>query len=400
MKLPSLSRRQFLATTTLIPLLPAALRAQQEIVIEGTARAEDVIPVALSGFTGVAQSVLRFDLEVVGFEIVPANSARYIIEGNNTASLIRGRVMNAASKQVLVNKGYSGTNERRLAHALANDIVRAIRNLPPIFHTRIAFRVETGRNTSEIYISDFDGHNPQRVTQDGKSVASPCWVPGKQILYYSSYKDGWPVIYAHDLGAGSRTRVASYGGSNLSPAVSPDGRRVAMILSKSGSPDLYLTAADGSGLTPLTRSRADESSPCWSPDGTQVCYVSRESGRPALYVVPAGGGAARRLSTAGAANPTEPSWSPDGKTIMFTSLMGDFLLCTIPAGGGEATILSQAGKRFTGEDSSWAPNSRTVIFTRRAGNQRVLSLLDVPTKRVKDVARQIPGSYSQPSWSR
>jgi Tol biopolymer transport system component len=65
----------------------------------------------------------------------------------------------------------------------------------------------------------------------------------------------------------------------------------------------------------------------------------------------------------------------------------------VPAGGGEATIL------VPGEDPSWSPNSRTVVFSRRAGNQRVLSLLDVPTKQVKDVSR-ISGSNSQPSWAR
>jgi Tol biopolymer transport system component len=52
-----------------------------------------------------------------------------------------------------------------------------------------------------------------------------------------------------------------------------------------------------------------------------------------------------------------------------------------------------------GEDSSWSPNSRTLIFTRRAGGRRVLSVLDVFTKQVKDIA-QISGSDSQPAWAR
>jgi hypothetical protein len=52
-----------------------------------------------------------------------------------------------------------------------------------------------------------------------------------------------------------------------------------------------------------------------------------------------------------------------------------------------------------GEDPSWAPNSRTVVFARRVGGKRILSLLDVPTKRVKDTA-QVAGSRSQPSWAK
>jgi Tol biopolymer transport system component len=54
-----------------------------------------------------------------------------------------------------------------------------------------------------------------------------------------------------------------------------------------------------------------------------------------------------------------------------------------------------------GEDPSWAPNSRTLIFARRTGDGYILSLLDVPTKQVKDVSR-ISGSnsQSQPSWAK
>jgi Tol biopolymer transport system component len=53
----------------------------------------------------------------------------------------------------------------------------------------------------------------------------------------------------------------------------------------------------------------------------------------------------------------------------------------------------------TGEDPSWSPNSRTLIFTRRTGGRYVLSVLDVFTKQVKDIAR-ISGNDSQPAWAR
>jgi Tol biopolymer transport system component len=116
----------------------------------------------------------------------------------------------------------------------------------------------------------------------------------------------------------------------------------------------------------------------------------------ALYTISASGGELKRLRTANVFNATEPDWSPDGKTIVFTTQTGpnSFEICTVPAGGGDATRL------VAGEDPSWAGNSRTVICTRRSSNgARVLSLLDVPTKRVKDGA-QISGSASQPSWAR
>jgi Tol biopolymer transport system component len=65
----------------------------------------------------------------------------------------------------------------------------------------------------------------------------------------------------------------------------------------------------------------------------------------------------------------------------------------LPADGGTPTVL------VAGEDSSWSPNSRTLIFTRRVGGRYVLSVLDVFTKQVKDIAR-ISGSDSQPAWAK
>ena len=168
-----------------------------------------------------------------------------------------------------------------------------------------------------------------------------------------------------------------------------------MILSKGGSPDVYVSDIDGANLKRLTTTTETESSPCWSADGQSILFTSRVSGRAQLYTVPAFGGKMRRIATTGASSTiTEPDWAPDGSQIIFTSqYRGGFSLCTVPAGGGQAEVLAE------GEDPSWAPNSRTVVFARRVKGGRVVSLLDVHTKRTKDV-RTVPGSCSQPSWSK
>jgi TolB protein len=159
--------------------------------------------------------------------------------------------------------------------------------------------------------------------------------------------------------------------------------------------------ADGGNLKRLTTTKEDESSPCWSPDGETICFVSRVRGFAELYRIPASGGSMTMIRTGIPGNLTEPDWSPDGKTIVFTAQSGGFVLCTVPVGEDAGMSLPKpgSGEAIRGEDPSWAPNSRTVIFTRRVGDRRVLSLLDVITKQVKDV-RQISGSCSQPAWAK
>jgi len=350
-----------------------------------------VMPISVSGFEGEAESVLKFDLSVLGMEVTPPDKAAYLVSGSQNGR-VQGSLTPAGSDHPLWARAYAGGSARSQAHAFANDIVKEIRGTAPIFQTRIAFRAQQGR-TTEIAVSDFDGYNPAVLTHDGTLVSGPCWIPGGRGLLYTSWKNGGEEILEHNLGTGERRVFANHPGANLSPEVSPDGQKVAMILSRNGSPNLWVCNFDGGGLKQLTRTRDEDSCPTWSPDSREICFVCR-SGRAELQKVSVAGGPARAVRMAGVyGNVTSPDWSPDGKWLAFTSGSGSFTIWVGPAGGGDAQ------KLVAGEDPCWAPNSRTIVFSRRVNNKRILCLLDVPTKRVKDV-RQISGSCSEPSWAR
>jgi TolB protein len=368
--------------------------SQSPIVIPGTVTTfgQKPIPVSLDGFSGEVEGVLKFDLYVQGFSFVSPDEAQYQISGSNSGNVV-GSVTDKFAKKSILSRSYTGASLRREAHAFADDIVQTITGKPGIAQTKIAFKAQLPSGSGEIYVSDFDGGNPQAVTHDGAIVAAPAWVPGRLALYYTSYQPGNPDIFYHDLSTGQRRIIAGFSGLNTSAAVSPDGSKVAMILSKSGSPDVWVCDADGSNLKQLTTGVQD-SSPCWSPDGKWICFAGYIGNRRALAKVPAAGGAVQRMPTVGVANPTEPDWSPDGKWIAFTSQMGEFDICVMPAdGSAPPTVLVR------GQDPSWAPNSRTLIFNHSIAYRQTLSVLDVFTKQVKDIAR-ISGSDSEAAWAK
>jgi len=379
-----------------LALSPALLLGQQpsiDINRDSDGGWPKPIPVSISGFSGEVDSVLKTDLLFMGIQNVSPDQAKYLISGSN-ASRVEGRVVERINKASILAKAYTGGSLRSETHALADDIAQALTGKPGIAQTKIAFKGESGHGNGEIYIADYDGHNPQAVTHDQTIVAAPCWA-GHSTLYYASYKQGAPKIFSHHLTTGDRRLITPFPGANISPAVSPDGTRLAMILSKSGSPDLYVSDRNGGNLQQLTRTKEAESSPCWSPDNQTICYVSRERGPASLFTISASGGAPRRILSNFASTPTEPDWSPDGKWIAFTSLAGNFQICIVRAQGGDAIVVG------TGEDPSWAPNSRALIFCHGPDHSKKLSLLDVPTKQVKDIARILESnSQSQPSWAK
>ena len=374
-----------------------SLMAQTEIPVEKRVELPGQAKptwVNISGITGEALSALQFDLYVQGFNFTNAQSAQYLISGTANGNL-QAKAMDPHNQSVKVSKAYSGASLRRQVHAFADDFVNALGG-KGIAQTKYAFKGEGGGH-SEIYISDFDGHNAQQVTKDNSIVAAPDWVPGHMALYYVSYKLDHADIFYHDLSTGARRAFARFGGSNMGPAASPpSGSKVAMILSKDGWVDLYVSDSDGGNLKRLTKTPQDESSPCWSPDGKWICFAGKERERRTLCKIPVSGGALQQISTGGTPSPTEPDWSPDGKWIAYTvQYRSGFQICVVPAEGGAAVTL------VDGEDPSWAPNSRTLVYGRRKAGRYTLSLLDVPTKQYKDVSR-IPGlsSQSQPSWAR
>jgi TolB protein len=156
------------------------------------------IPVSLDGFSGEVLNVLKFDLYVQGFSFVAPEAAQYQISGSNSGNVI-GRVSDKVARKEILSRSYTGASLRRQVHAFADDIVFAVTGKKGIAQTKIAFKSQSENGDGEIYVSDFDGGNPQAVTHEKTIVSAPAWVPGRLALYYNSYRFGNPDIFYNDL---------------------------------------------------------------------------------------------------------------------------------------------------------------------------------------------------------
>ena len=304
-------------------------------------------------------------------------------------------LMDVLRKKVILTKRYKTAPKsyRVLAHAIADDIVLNMTGQKGIFSTKMTY-VSINEGHKEIYICDYDGHNPFPVTKDESINVSPVWSPGGDKLAYTSYKRGNPDLWMTDLKNSQTTLLSSQVGLNSAPAWSPDGKYLALTLTRDKNAEIYLISSEGEIIRRLTNSRSIDSSPTWSPSGKEIAFTSDRAGIPQIYVMDVEGANVRRLTYRG--NWTDsPCWSPRGDKIAFVSRENwKFHVYTMDVTGENMTRLTYEGSN---ENPRWSPDGLHIVFSsNRSGKYEVYTMS-------WDGSNQKPitngeGNYN-PSWS-
>lgn len=275
--------------------------------------------------------------------------------------ILEGRVYDGASGNIVVGKRYAGGADalRGMLHRFSDEIVFRYTGQRGVAETRIAYTSKlTG--SKELYLMDYDGYNPRRLTSDQSLNLFPDWSPDGQWLTYTSYRDGDPDIYTMDLVTGRRWKMVDYKALDISPSWSSSGDSLAFASTKGGTLQVYVMNRLGKEIRQLTHGFGDNLSPTWSPTGKEIAFISNQGGSPQIYIVSADGTNMHRLSFKGNYN-TSPAWSPRGEWIAYTCRVDRRMrICLIsPDGSQQVQLTHKPGEQ---EEPSWSPDGRHIVF--------------------------------------
>jgi TolB protein len=306
---------------------------------------------------------------------------------------LEARIWDLKSHKMVLGRRYSGgiAYVERIAHTLANDLVKEFTGQNGLFLSTIVF-VSDRDGAKELYAMDFDGRNARRLTVHKSLVLNPDGRAGR--IVFTSYVHRFPQLWSMSADGSNQKEIPTGVELNASPALSPDGTQIAFAGSAKGNVDIYLIGAAGGGLKRLTTTHALEASPDWSPTGRQIAYTSDQTGTPQIWIMDAEGTGARRLTFAGNWN-DEVAWSPKGDRIAFACRNeGDFNICVMDVATGSTVQLTSEGSNG---HPGWSPNGEKIVYQSRRGSSTQIYTMDAGDGSNKKVLTE-SGINMQPVW--
>ncbi len=291
-----------------------------------------------------------------------------------------------------------GSDLRRVAHQIADQIYQKIIGVRGAFDTRIAYvtMVGLGKNAQyALVVADSDGYNPQTVVHSHEALLSPAWSPDGNELAYVSFESGDSAIYIQNVSTGARRVVSARPGINGAPRFSPDGKRLAVSLSFQGNPEIYTLDLATGALTRLTHNLAIDTEPSWTPDGQNIVFTSDRSGKPQLYQIPSAGGTPQRITFQGQWN-GDVSIGYDGNKLAMVEGNGNVYRIAVMdrSLGGQETFVSPGN---LDESPSWAPNASMLLYAATEGPRGVLYAVSADG-RVRQRLVLGDGDVRSPAW--
>ena len=319
------------------------------------------------------------------------------------------RVMNVERKVATFGKRYTCSlrGVRLCAHTIADELHKERFGLDGVARTKFAFVSDRDgermggtieqRSIKEVYVADYDGFRPSRVTVRGSLNLAPAWSPDSRAIVYQSHQSGFVDIYVQklyevqvQLGRPARGTDRA---QNFLPAWSPDGTRIAYASSRDGNWEIYIVTVDGTDMRRLTSHPSDDSAPAWSPNGTQIAFTSDRGGSNQIYIMSADGGPATKM-TSEARKADRPTWALD--FIAYSAeVPGGVEIKKVNVGTRDVVQLTDGPG--SNESPTVSPNGRHIAFVTTRWGKEHIAVMDADGKNVRQIT--FVGNNRYPRWS-
>ncbi|MCB9622161.1 MAG: hypothetical protein H6723_02370 [Sandaracinus sp.] len=281
---------------------------------------------------------------------------------------------------------HRGQELRALGHAAASDLVLSLTGERPSFEGRLAFaRREPGRR-KQIWVAEWDGFAPRRVSSERHTALLPGFVG--PVLWWSVLEPHRSFL-THEHAAGGV--VMESGGTDMGIAGCGDG--LVLSSSRSGDSEVWWARSDGSALRRLTEHAGIDVSP--SCAAGRMAFVSDRDGTPRVFL--------SRLRAEGGLDAVTPATAPGetqtptlcasarGTLLAYTRLGGAMRVELLDVDRGHRRVVSPPG--WAAKDPSFSPDCRLLAYVAR-GRGVVVASVDDPTRhRVV-----VPGAAETVRW--
>ncbi|HEX5108033.1 MAG TPA: hypothetical protein VFV95_06285 [Vicinamibacterales bacterium] len=320
------------------------------------------------------------------------------------------RLYDVRRQQPVFSGGYDGTarSVRQIAHTISDAILLQQAKLRGVARTKLAFISDRDRErldgtfekreVKHVYIVDYDGFNPRRITVNRYLNLNPSWSPDGRTLAYTAYSpSGADIVLSRIYEGLPLQRPAKGIGNNYLPVFSPDGTRIAFMSTRDGQAEIYVMNVDGSNLRRLTNHPADDATPTWSPSSAQIAFTSTRGGRPLIYVMNAADGSDVRLISPDESEADRPTWSPAPyNEIAFTARTGTWYDIKVydVATGRIRTLTDGKGSN---ESPAFSPTGRHLAFTSTRTGAGQIFTIGRDGRGLKQITRE--GNNQTAAWS-
>ncbi len=284
-----------------------------------------------------------------------------ISQGEGKNIIFDGKLYDVKAGERITGKRYTGDISllRLMAHRMS-DVVITMFGERPIFQSKIAFISDRDGNP-ELYMMDYDGFNPVRLTFNETVDYMPGWSTDGKKIAYTSYRGDKATLWLYSIYEGTRSLVFDEG-TTYGPVFSPDGKKMAFCSSEDeGNSEIYTANSDGTKVKRLTFNKAIDTAPTWSPNSRLIAFTSDRGGTPQIYIMDAEGSNIERVSFGG--NYFDgPAWSPTANTIAFVSRVNQvFDIYLLNRDTNRMLKLTESIAR--NEYPTWSPDGRHIIYS-------------------------------------